>query len=360
MTKNRPIYELPGESWLLPVVFVVPLGVIAAAAEFSGSAVVASMVIEAYIRVIAVVAIYIFVGNSGVMSYGHVAFMGIGAYASAWQTCCVSMKPIVMPGLPEFLQTADWPVVPSALSASLLATFVAFLAGLIIMRLENVAAAIATFALLFIFNSVYANWTNVTMGVSSMIGLPTYITPLYTWIWVAAAVVVAFFFQNSVWGIQLRATREEPTAALASGVHPIFLRVVAFTISGFFAGMAGVILGHYLGTLSVDTFFLDTTFLLLAMLIIGGMRSLSGAIVGALAVSLIEDTLSRLQVGFDIGGIEVGLPVGSVEIGIALTMLLILIFRRDGLMGGHELDLTWLQSLYRSAQANEHSSVTDR
>ena len=196
------------------------------------------------------------------------------------------------------------------------------------------------------------------MGVSSMIGLPTYITPIYAWIWVAAVIVVAFLFQNSAWGTQLRATREEPTAALASGVHPVFLRVVAFTISGFFAGMAGVILGHYLGTLSVDTFFLDTTFLLLAMLIIGGMRSLSGAVVGALVVSVIEDTLSRLQVGISVSGTEYGLPVGSVEIGIALTMLLILIFRRDGLMGGHELDYGWLQSMFRGRQRIDKRAKT--
>lgn len=135
MKKSGVRFNLPGESWLLPAIFIVPLGLIATLAQFSGSAAIASMVIEAYIRIIAVVAIYIFVGNSGVMSYGHVAFMGIGAYASAWQTCCVSMKPIVMPGLPEFLQTADWPAVPSAFSASVLAAIVALAAGLIIMRL---------------------------------------------------------------------------------------------------------------------------------------------------------------------------------------------------------------------------------
>ncbi len=57
-------------------------------------------------RVVAVVALYIFIGNSGILSFGHVAFMSIGAYASAWQTCCPAKKPFVMPRLPEFLRKA--------------------------------------------------------------------------------------------------------------------------------------------------------------------------------------------------------------------------------------------------------------
>jgi branched-chain amino acid transport system permease protein len=328
--------RLDGESWLVPALLAIPLGVLALAAQLSGSNSAVAILTELNIRVIAVVAIYIFSGNSGILSYGHVAFMGVGAYASSWETCCPTMKPIMMNGLPDFLRSADWPVVPSAIAASLFTAMVAFVSGLVVLRLQSVVAGIATFAFLFVFNSIYGHWDSVTMGVSSIIGLPQYITPVYCWLWVLAAICAAFLFQNSAAGVLLRASRDEETAARACGANIFWLRVLAFTISGFFAGMAGIILAHYLGTISVDTFFLDLTFTLLAMLVVGGLRSLSGAVSGAVAVSLIIELLRALQLGFSFGDRQFSLPAGSVQIGVALAMLTILIFRRNGLTAGRE------------------------
>jgi branched-chain amino acid transport system permease protein len=328
--------RLDGESWLVPALLATPLGLLALAAQLSSSGSAIAIVTELNIRVIAVVAIYIFSGNSGILSYGHVALMGVGAYASSWETCCPTMKPIMMNGLPDFLKFADWPVVPSAIGASSFTALVAFFSGLVVMRLQNVAAGIATFAFLFVFNSIYDHWDSVTMGVSSIIGLPQYITPVYSWVWVLAAICGAFLFQNSAAGVLLRASRDEETAARACGANIFWLRVLAFTISGFYAGMAGVILAHHLGTISVDTFFLDLTFTLLAMLVVGGLRSLSGAVSGAVAVSLIIELLRALQLGFSFGDQQFSLPAGSVQIGVALAMLTILIFRRNGLTSGRE------------------------
>lgn len=336
MTPRSKSIVLPGESWALVAFLVTPFALAAVIGQIVGSATLNAMLVELFIRVVAVVAIYIFSGNSGILSYGHVTFMGIGAYASTWQTCCPSMKPIMMHGLPEFLKRADWPVIPSAISASLFAALVAFVAALIIMRLQAVAASIATFALLFIFVSVYGHWDSVTMGVSSVIGLPQYVTPIYAWAWLGVTVAVAFAFQRSSAGLMLRAASDEENAARAVGARIYWLRVLAFTVSAFFAGMAGVLLAHHLGTISIETFYLDMTFMLLAMLIVGGLRSLSGAVAGAVVVSLIVEVLRTLQFGVSLGGLAVSLPTGSLQIGVALAMLLILIFRRDGLMMGRE------------------------
>lgn len=337
MMPQQKAIVLPGESWTLVACLVAPFACAAVIAQLVSSAALSAMLVELFIRVVAVVAIYIFSGNAGILSYGHVALMGIGAYASAWQTCCPSMKPIMMHGLPEFLKRADWPVIPSAISASVFTALIAFLAALIIMRLQAVAASIATFALLFIFNSFYGHWDSFTMGVSSVIGLPQYVTPIYAWVWLALTIVAAFAFQNSSAGLMLRAARDEENAARAVGVPIYWLRVLAFTVSAFFAGMAGVLLAHNLGTISIETFYLDTTFTLLAMLIVGGLRSLSGAVAGTVIVTLIIEVLRTLQFGVTIGGTTVSLPAGSVQIGVALAMLFILIYRRDGLMMGREL-----------------------
>ena len=88
-------------------------------------------------------------------------------------------------------------------------------------------------------------------------------------------------------------------------------RLIAFTISAFFVGIGGVLYGHFLGVISIDVFFLDTTFLTLAMLVVGGMRSLAGAVVGVLVLSAVIEVLRRLETGIDIGGFVVSVPSGS-------------------------------------------------
>jgi hypothetical protein len=117
-------------------------------AEVIAEPVLRRVVTEALIYVVLVVGLYIFVGNSGVLSFGHVSFMLIGAYASAWQTCCHSLKPTFMPGLPQFLMDADVAVFPAALGAGLLASAFALVIGLPLMRMSGISASIALFGVL--------------------------------------------------------------------------------------------------------------------------------------------------------------------------------------------------------------------
>lgn len=292
---------------------------------------------EIMVRIVAVVALYIFVGNSGILSFGHVAFMSVGAYASAWQTCCPAMKPFTMPGLPDFLRSATYPVLPALLASGLLTAAFAFIAGLVIMRLTGVAASIATFAMLFIVYVVYANWDSVTMGVSSIIGLPMYVSVEVAFAWACITVLSAYAFQISRFGLALRAAREDEVAARACGIRIYWQRVLAFTLSGFFMGIAGVLYGHYLGTIGVDTFFLELTFILLAMLIVGGMHSLSGAVAGVVVISAVIEILRTMQSGVQVGEWQFALPNGVLQIVLATLMLLILVFRPNGLSDGREI-----------------------
>lgn len=332
---------MPGMSllrlWWPPIAITIVLALVYVGALLLDSPVFSRSVTEMLVRIVAVVALYIFIGNSGILSFGHVAFMSIGAYASAWQTCCPSMKPFVMSGLPEFLRKATYPVIPALLASGLLTAAFAFVAGLIIMRLTGVAASIATFAMLFIVYVVYSNWDSVTMGVSSIIGLPMYVTPEIAFISAVLTVAAAYLFQISPFGLMLRAAREDEVAAKAAGVRIYWVRVLAFTVSGFFMGISGVLYGHYLGTIGVDTFFLELTFLLLAMLIVGGQYSLTGAVSGVLVLSAVVEILRILQNGIRVGSLEVSIPNGTPQIILAAIMLLILIFRGDGLTKGKEI-----------------------
>ena len=116
-------------------------------------------------------------------------------------------------------------------------------------------------------------------------------------------------------------------------------RLIAFVISAFLSGIAGVLLAHFLGIVRVENFYLDLTFLIVAMLIIGGRGSLTGAVAGAVVIALLTELLRQIEIGIQIGKTTIGAPPGVGDVILALIMLLIILFRPNGLAGGREL--TW-------------------
>lgn len=309
------------------------------AAMALGDRAIARMAAETLIRVTMVVGFWVFVGNSGVVSFGHAAFGCIGAYVSAWLTLRPEMKATLLPGLPEMIAAADWPVLPAALAGGGVAALVALVTGAAILRLSGIAASIATFAFLAMVNTIWANWTPVTGGTSSVVGLDRYVTPWVALGWAVLAITVAAIHAASASGLALRATREDEVAAAASGIDRYRHRVLAFTLSAFFCGAGGALMGHFIGVINPDGFYLSLTFLMLAMLVIGGVGSLSGAVMGVLALSIAVEALVRLEKGVTVGAATFALPPGSQEIILAVAMILILIFRPAGLMAGREVML---------------------
>ncbi|MFC3228403.1 branched-chain amino acid ABC transporter permease [Marinibaculum pumilum] len=292
---------------------------------------------EGLIMAVAVVGIYIFIGNSGILSFGHTAFMAVGAYASAWATCCPALKKFTMNGLPPFLLDNTYDVFTAALGAGLLAALFAAITGLILMRLNGVAATIATLALLFIVHVTYSNWESLTRGKGSLVGLPTYVEPWVALSWAAAAIAIAWIYQRSRFGLVLRASRENEVAARACGTNVYLQRLIAFVLSAFVTGIAGVLHAHYLGTIQIDNYFLNITLMTLAMLVVGGRNSLAGAVAGVAVVTIVVEVFRQLENGVAVGGLEVALPNGVQQLALAGVMLLILTLRPAGLLGRWEV-----------------------
>ena len=303
----------------------------------AGNQLIEGSLTEALVYMVMVVGLSVFVSNSGIISFGHVSFALVGAYASAWQTCCPGLRGVFMPGLPQILLETNVPVIPAALMAALLATVLAAAAGTVITRLNAVAASIALLSLLFVVKTIYENWTSVTAGQGSLAGLPLYVGLWTALAWAAGAIIVAQFYMNSAHGLRLRAIREEYAAARAAGIVVWRERMIGLVISAFVFAIGGILFGHYLGTLAVSIYWLDMTFLTLAMLVVGGMRSLTGAVVGTLAVSGVREVLRAFERGLDVGGATLQIPQGSQEIVLALAFLLILVFRPQGIVGDYEL-----------------------
>jgi branched-chain amino acid transport system permease protein len=294
---------------------------------------------EMLIRMTVAVGMYVFIGNSGILSFGHIGFMCIGAYAVAWATCEPGWKEIMLRGLPGFLRHEQYPFLLAIGGAGLLAAVIAVPVGVAVARLSGIAASIATFAFLAIVNNIYSNWDSVTGATSSIIGIPTISNPWVYLCFALASVAAAAGFQYSRCGLMLRASRDDEAAAKASGVDIRRARLVAFLLSAFLVGIGGGLYAHFLGVLTVSVFYMDLTFVILSMLIVGGMGSLSGVVVGVVVVTVIVEVLRALERGVDLVGYLIQLPKGFQEISLGVILALILIFRPAGLTGGREISL---------------------
>ena len=339
-----------------PIVLSLVLVLIALVATAFHSSSFDRTVVDLLIRVVFVVGLYIFIGNSGVVSFGHAAFMMIGAYATGWQDCCSMTKSFFMPGLPQFMLDTTVPPPIATFVSGLFAALFALFVGAAIMRLSGIAASIATFAMLVVVNVVYSNWDSVTAGTSTMTGIPAFTDRWVALLVAVFAIFVAYLYQISRFGLMLRTSREDEIAAKASGVDVIGQRLLAFILSAFFAGLAGSLYAHFLGTISVNAFYLDLTFITLAMLVVGGMNSLSGAVIGVVCISALVEILRQLERGIEIGSASIALPGGAQEIGLGIAMVLVLIFRQRGITGNQEI--TW--PLSRAMEKPERTRDVDR
>jgi branched-chain amino acid transport system permease protein len=135
----------------------------------------------------------------------------------------------------------------------------------------------------------------------------------------------------------LRATRDEAVAASASGIDIVRERLIAFVVSAFILGLAGALYAHFLSIVNPGAFYLRTTFVTLSMLVVGGMYSLSGAVVGVVAMSALIELFRNLEKGINLDGLTIALPNGVQEIAIGVITIIILMYLPSGLTRNREL-----------------------
>jgi branched-chain amino acid transport system permease protein len=283
-----------------------------------------------------VVAIYIFVGNSGVISFGHISFVAVGAFVAGVLTIPDMVKPTLLPELFGVLKDTTVSPTFSLVLAAAAGAIWALIVGTPLMRLAGLAAGIGTFAVLEITHNLLRYWEKIGPGAKTLSLVPTTTGLFQATLGAVIAIVVAFLYQSSKPGRLLRASREDPSAAQAAGVHVHTQRLGAFVLSGAVAGLAGGLLVHALGSITTEQVYLDLTFVTLAMLVVGGMGSLWGATLGAVLISFVDIYLGRAEDGLNVGLFTLKLPNGTALVILGLIMLLILILRPSGITGGRE------------------------
>ncbi len=324
----------PLDGLLVPAALVIAVGLLSTTLSRANEL----YALNALVSVAIVVAIYVFVGNSGVLSFGQISFVGVGAFAAGVMTVPLQLKGAILGDLFPVLRDHTVGNVVSLLLAAAVGGAFAFVAGLPLMRLSGLAAGIATFAVLEITHNVLREWTRIGPGATTLSLVPETTDALQATVGALLVVAVAWAYGLSRWGRLLRATREDAAAAQGVGVSVHRQRLIAFTLSGALAGFAGGLLVHLLGSITTEQVYLELTFLTLMMLVVGGMLSLFGAVVGALVVSGLDALLSEAERGIDLV-VTVDLPQGTRLVILGAVMATVLIVRPSGLTGGREAAL---------------------
>lgn len=309
--------------------------------------------VEFLVLTTAVVGIYIYVGNSGVVSFGHVGLMAVGGYASAIVTLPPVVKQTRLDDLPGWLSTRQLSTMTGLAVGLAAGAVAAAVFGLLVWRLSGLAASIATLTLMMIAFNVASGWEGVTGGRGALPGVPRLVSVPVTLASTIGAIALAALFQRSRSGRLLRATREDAAAADALGIPAERLRWFSLVLSGAVMGLSGALYVHFVGTVSPDFFFVSMLFTLLVMLVIGGMTSLTGAVLGTVAVRVLREVLAPLDDGFSVGFIEFGGKPGLRFVVLGVLLLVMLARRPGGLLRGHELTLEHPRDPVRAARRQQ-------
>src|SRR5512134_110391 len=192
-----------------PIILAVGVLLVALLTGLVGISLLTRIVTVMFVSLILVLGLQLYMGNSGILSFAHIGFMGIGAYTSVLFSMTPAAKELTNSNLYSFLIPLHLPFLPSLLIGALVAACIAAVVGFPLMRLSDAAAVITTFALLVIINVVMVHWDRVTNGPRTLFGVDK-----YTNLWTAVAfcvitIIAVYLFKESRVGPHLRATRQD-------------------------------------------------------------------------------------------------------------------------------------------------------
>lgn len=286
-------------------------------------------------------------GICGILHLGPNAFITIGAYTSALLTLSPAEKqmtyiiePLIWP-----LSVIQSPFALSLLAGGLLAALFAFLISFPVFRVRGDYLAIVTLGFGEVVRVLCNAFQSVTNGPLGLKGLPPYTNLWWSWGIAVITIILVTRLINSSFGRAMKAIREDETAARAMGIDPFRHLVLAFLVSAFFSGVAGGLLAHLITTISPTLFTFFLTFNLLMMIVVGGLGSTTGAVLGAALFAWGGEALRVVESPMHLGFFTIpGIP-GMRMVVFSLLLMIVIIFARRGLMGRNEF--SWDRLLAR-------------
>jgi len=263
-------------------------------------------------------------GYSGLLNLGHVAFFGIGGYSSALLALKLGLSPWV--GLP---------------SGGIIASLFGICLGIPSFRLSGPYLAITTIGFSEILRLISMNWVELTRGSLGLYGIPPF-TALklpgglsirfvseqnvyyLVLIFVVLTLVLMHKLTHSEFGITLKSMREDETGAESIGINTSRYKLTVFMISAFLAGLAGSLYAHYIRLISPEMLSLGETFSVLTMVMVGGLGTLFGPVIGAVLLTFLSEGLRFLE---DIVKIDIRFIIYGA------LLILTILFMRNGIVG---------------------------
>ncbi len=279
------------------------------------------------INLLTVLGLSLLTGFTGLFSFGHAGFMAIGAYTAATMTMQFHM-----------------PLILALIAGGLVAAVISLVIGRLTLNLKGDYFCIATLGFgeatrLILDNVQYFG------GSRGLPGIPTYGNNEYLTIVViinVIAIVAMVFLIRSRHGRNMIAIREEELASQAIGINVFRYKMTSLSISAFYAGIAGGLMAHYLGYIQPIMFQLIKSTELTIIVIFGGLGSITGSVVGAIILTFLPEALRSFS------------QWRLVVYGAAV--ILIMITRPQGLMGGKELNL---KAIYRRIASRKGGAPDD-
>ena len=225
------------------------------------------------VNLMIVLGLQIFMGNSGILAWTHVGWMGIGAYVSGILSMAPMVKSLGVPNMYPVLVQLQMPHPLIAIAiGGVVAALVAAVVAWPLMRLSDAAGVITLFATLIVMHVVMTQWDNVTNGPRTFFGLEEFTTLPVALIGAVLVLLVARWYRESSLGLRLRASRDDRYAAAAIGVSVVQVRYISFVLSALVAGLAGGVWAHFITSFQPKAFYITEAFVLLSMIVIGGQE----------------------------------------------------------------------------------------
>ena len=258
------------------------------------------------INCVAAMGVSILTGFTGIFTLGHAAYMALGAYTAAILTLRYGIS-----------------VFPSIIAGGIMAILVAWLIGLPTLKLTGDYYAIASLGLCEAIRLILENWQSFTRGSRGFPGIEPYTTRGFAVTIFIFLAIITFNFLESRLGRELKASRDDGVAASLMGFDTHKSKMKALVISAFYCGISGALLGGYMGFIQPSMFDMMKSTELTAVVVFGGLGSLSGTILGSAAITLIMEYFRDIsQYRMLIYG---------------LLLVIIMVFRPEGLLGSREI-----------------------
>jgi branched-chain amino acid transport system permease protein len=294
------------------------------------------------INTILAVSLNITNGWANLFSLGHGGVMLVGGYAAAFLTLPVAFKHDLLDlALPSFVSTTQFPFLPALLFGGFFGMVFGLILALPAMRLKGLYFILATLGFNFITITIVENIPKITNGPMGLRQFPAHTDIWWVWGIALCLIYIALRLRRSYFGRALIAMGQDQDFAEHLGVHLLRYKVYAFGLSSFFTAIGGILWIHLILNLYPRVFGLHLVFNVVTMIVIGGLGSITGAVIGAALITGFTEILSPIEEGFNfLGMVEVPRMLGLTTLMLAAFLLVILIVRPEGIMGNRELSFS--------------------